>query len=242
MSQPVIDDQQLLSLGNSAGLFNQLHDFVTGSLNLGTVVSDTQLVAVVEVQDHTGQIVHGHVTGADSVHGNTGQSQHFAQNAQTVFALVIIVQEEGDLQTQSVRILVPLVQILLIQTQDLLDLCLGQGNRRLRGIVPNLDCLQIRLKGNNCGVFGIDLGVGIGQHDFIRQVNLKLKIVSIDSNVLQGSLHINGYFLLDFCSMLVGVDIGHTGRNCQTKHQRKRQYHAEEALQIRCHSSTSFLE
>ena len=241
VSQPVIDDQQLLSLGNSAGRFDQSQNFVTGSLDGSAVVSDTQLVAVVEVQDHTGQIVHGHVTGADSINRNTGQRQHLTQDAQAVFALVVVIQEEGNLQTQSVCVCCPLVQVLLIQAQNRLDLLLGQRNSLLRSVVPDLDCLQLGFKGNDCRVFVVDLGIGIGQNDLIRQVNLKLIIVGIDSNVFQGRLHINEAFLLCFF-MLVGADLGNVGGDHQTENHGQRQRHAEEALQIFRHSSTSFLE
>ena len=242
MSQPVVDDQQLLRLGNSAGGCDQLHNFITGSLDVCAIELNTQLIAVVEVQDHTGQIVNGHVTGADSVNRHIGQGQHFAQNAQAVFALIIVVQEEGDLQTQSVRISFPVIQVLLIQTQDLLDLLCGQGDRLLGSVIPNLDCLQISFEGNDCGVFCIDLSVGVGQHDLVREVELKLNFVSIDSNVLQDRLHINGLFLLCFFSMLMCVDIGHAGGNHQAEHHGQCQHHAEETLQILRHSSTPFRE
>ena len=242
VSQPVVDHQQLLSLGDSAGALDQLHDFVTGSLNVLAVVSNTQLVAVVEVQDHTGQIIHGHVTGADSIHGGTGQGQHFTQNTQAVFSLVVVLQEEGNLQTQSVCILSPVVQVLLIQTQNLLDLLFSQGHRLLGSVIPNLDCLQISFEGNDCGVFCIDLSVGVGQHDLVREVELKLNFVSIDSNVLQDRLHIDGLFLLCFFSMLMCVDIGHAGGNHQAEHHGQCQHHAEETLQILRHSSTPFRE
>ena len=128
LSQPVVDDQVLLSIGLGAGCFDQVQDLVTGILNGGAVVLDAQLISIVEGGDHTGQVVKGHVACADSINGDVVHGQQFAQNTELV-VVVIVGQEEGSLNAQNVGVVFPLVQILLEQVQDLLLLLLGQRHR-----------------------------------------------------------------------------------------------------------------
>ena len=152
LSQPVVDDQELLGVGHSAGLLDQIQDLVTGGLDGVAVVLDTQLISVVEVGDHTGQVVKGDSTCTDSVDRNVGHSQHFAQDAQAVFAVVIVLQEEGSLNAQQVGVGFPLIQVLLEQVQNLLLLLFGETGRGAVSI-QNLQIIQFLGYCDDGGIF-----------------------------------------------------------------------------------------
>ena len=124
--QPVIQNQQLLILGLCAGCLDSLDGVVALAAHGITIVLYAQLVAVHKGHDGAGQVVIAVVAVSDSINRNASQNQHLAQNAKTVFALVIVLHVERKLCTQYVCICLPVVLIILEHNQNLLLLFCGQ--------------------------------------------------------------------------------------------------------------------
>ena len=124
--QPVIQNQQLLILGLCAGCLDSLDGVVALAAHGITIVLYAQLVAVHKGHNGAGQIVIAVVAVSDSINRSASQNQHLAQNAKTVFALVIVLHVERKLCTQYICVCLPVVLILLEHIQNLLLLFRGQ--------------------------------------------------------------------------------------------------------------------
>ena len=153
--QPVVQGQQALSLVLSAGSLDRSHGVLRLSQDLLAIILHTQLIAVHEVHDGAGQVTIGVLAGSDLINSLTGQSQHLAENAEVIRA-VVVGQEEGQLDTQHVGVCRPLIQILLEHTQHSLLLLIRQGNL-IAGLVLNGDLAQLVRNGSHHGVVHVGL-------------------------------------------------------------------------------------
>ena len=242
LSQPGVDNQVLLNIGLSAGVLNQVSNLITGSLDSIAIESDTQSVAVHEVLDHAGQIIIGHVAGADNVHGNAGQNQHFTQDTQAISAIVVVGQEEGGLNTQDVSIGFPVVQVLLVHIQHILDLLLGQRHG-IALCVQNSHVLQLFGDGDNGGIGFVDLNIGISHHHRSGELNtFNLEGRCSLGFSLDRSFHSGGFSSLGFdncCGSFHGFGSLCGNRN-QTEDHAENQQHAENTHCVLFHLVTSF--
>ena len=153
--QPVIQNQQTLGLVLSAGSLDRSHGVLRLSQHLITIILHAQLIAVHEVHDGAGQVIIGVLTGSDLVNRGTGQSQHLAENAKVILA-VVVGQEEGQLNAQHVGVFRPLLQILLEHTQHVLLLLLRQSDL-IAVLVLNGDLAQLVRNGSHHGVVHVGL-------------------------------------------------------------------------------------
>ena len=153
--QPVVQGQQALGLVLSAGSLDRSHGVLRLSQHLITIILHAQLIAVHEVHDGAGQVIIGVLTGSDLVNRGTGQSQHLAENAKVILA-VVVGQEEGQLNAQHIGIFRPILQILLEHTQHVLLLLLRQTNL-IAVLVLNGDLAQLVRNGCHHGVVHVGL-------------------------------------------------------------------------------------
>ena len=153
--QPVVQDQQALGLVLGAGSLDRSHGVLRLSQHLITIILHAQLIAVHEVHDGAGQVIIGVLTGSDLVNRGTGQSQHLAENAKVILA-VVVGQEEGQLNAQHIGIFRPLLQILLEHTQHVLLLLLRQTDL-IAVLVLNGDLAQLVRNGSHHGVVHVGL-------------------------------------------------------------------------------------
>ena len=225
MGQPVVQDQQLLCHGLRAGFLDSLHGFVTGSGDGRAVQLDAQGIAVHKVLDHTGQGIVGHIAGTDSINSSAAHDQHFAQDTQLIGGIVVI-QEEGGLDTQQVDIGIPMIQVLLVHVQNSLLLLFGQGDGVALG-TQDLHFIQLCGDSDDGGIIFVDLNtLGLQQVDGLdsRQVDFFLSF---------GSCFRSGSF-----SLGLGCP-GGNGSNGQNHGQN--QQHAKQSLGILHCLLTSFL-
>ena len=222
LSQPVVDNHVLLSVGLCTGGLDQSQDFVTSVSDDVAVESNTQSVSVQEVLDHTGDLVIGDITGTNVLQGNVGQNQHFAQDTQLVSGIIVL-QEEGGLCAQQVSVSCPVAQVLLVQVQDGALLLFGQSNG-LAFSIQDLDGVQFCFEGDDCGIILVD----VSQVSVHQRRSCEAGGRQIDGSLLfsSGGTGLNGG--LGLCFLLAGSSKDSHGSHAQNQSQN--QHHAKEAL------------
>src|SRR5699024_1869220 len=99
------------------------------------------LITVQEVHDHTGQVVIRIISTSYIVNGNACQSKHLAEYTKTIFSVVIELEIERALYAKHVSIVLPLLLVVTVHSQNRLNLLISQCNRfSIR--IKNLDVLQ----------------------------------------------------------------------------------------------------
>ena len=141
LRQPGVQHQNLLNVRLCSGVFYRLQSFISLCADCIPIVFNSKLISVQEVHDHTGQVVIGIISTSYIVNRNTCQSKHLAKYSQTVFPIVIKLEIERTLYAKYVGIILPLLLVLSIHTQNCLDLLFCQCNRFSIG-VKDLDILQ----------------------------------------------------------------------------------------------------
>ena len=238
LSQPVVDDHVLLNVSLSAGGLDQVQDLVTGALDSVAVQLDAEGIGEQEGGDHTGDVVIAQLTVADLVDGVAAQDQHFAQDAQAVF-IVVVLQEERSLNTQDVGILFPVVQILLVHAQNGLDLLVSQIADRAVSH-QDLDFLQFSFECDDGGIVFIDFGfVCVQQSRCDRsEVERNFFFLRLFSGCGDFFSSVNSRIHDCFCLILsLSCERGH-GDHAQQ--HRESQQHTEEFLCVLLHCFASF--
>ena len=183
--QPVIQNQQTLGLVLSAGSLDRSHGVLRLSQHLITIILHAQLIAVHKVHDGAGQVIIGVLTGSDLINRGTGQSQHLAENAKVILA-VVIGQEEGQLNAQHVGVFRPLLQILLEHTQHVLLLLLRQSDL-IAVLVLNGDLAQLVRNGSHHGVVHVGLRRSVSDLIGHSHIGVSLNAGSVHAHRAQRS-------------------------------------------------------
>ena len=203
LSQPTVQNQQLLCLGLSPGGFHHFESLLLGGQNGFTIILGAKRVGISKVLDHADQIIIAVIAVSDRVHGRTRQNQHLAQNAQTIFLVVIKLQEERCLNTVNIGVIRHNLLVLAVQIQNCLDLLLRQSNR-LAVLIEHGDVLQFLTDNDNFAVVFIDLRV-LGNFDIAGahagDINLVRVELECEVAVRHGK---NGSFLLRLFRSLCG--------------------------------------
>ena len=144
LRQPGVQRHDLLNVRLRSGVIYCLQRFISLCTDHFSVVLNAELIPVQEVHDHTGQVVIGIISASYILNGNACQSKHLAEYAQTVFSVVIELKIERTLYAEHVGIVLPLLLVLTVHTQNCLDLLLRQRNG-FSVRVEDLDVLQFFL-------------------------------------------------------------------------------------------------
>ena len=100
MCDPVIQYQQLLSHCLCTGFFYFLYRFITFFCNSTGIVLNTKLISIIEVLDHSHEIVKRIGSTSYLIYSITCENKHLSQNTQTILFIIIITEEKRLLYTK----------------------------------------------------------------------------------------------------------------------------------------------
>ena len=141
LRQPGVQHHNLLNVRLCSRVFYRLQSFISLCADRLSVVLNAELITVQEVHDHTGQVVIRIISASYIVNGNPCQSKHLAEYTKTIFSVVIELEIERALYAKHASIVLPLLLVLTVHSQNRLNLLISQCNRfSIR--IKNLDVLQ----------------------------------------------------------------------------------------------------